>query len=76
MHALFITAKALPPARTNATVSAINSLLDAAGASIVEGPNTDGLYHLTIRNENPEGRDLAYRTLRASAAIKLVLPEK
>jgi hypothetical protein len=60
----------------NATAGEINALLDAAGASIVEGPNADGLYHLAIRNENPEGRDLAYKTLRASAAVKLVLPEK
>ena len=57
-----------------ATAGEINALLDAAGASIVEGPNADGLYHLAIRNS--EGRDLAYRTLRASAAVKLVLEEK
>ena len=60
----------------DATVSEINALLDAAGASIVEGPNADGLYHLATRNDPPEGRDLAYKTLRASTAVKLVLPEK
>ncbi len=60
----------------DATVSEINALLDAAGASIVEGPNADGLYHLAIRAEPAKGRDLALRTLRASAAVKLVLPEK
>ena len=60
----------------NSRVGEINALLDGAGASIVEGPNADGLYHLAIRNENAGGKDLALRTLRASAAVKLVLPEK
>jgi hypothetical protein len=60
----------------NATAGEINALLNAAGATIVEGPNAEGLYHLAIRSENSEGKDLAYRTLRASAAVKLVLPEK
>lgn len=60
----------------NSTMGEINALLDGAGASIVEGPNADGLYHLAIRNENAGGKDLAFRTLRASAAVKLALPEK
>ena len=60
----------------NATAGEINAVLNAAGATIVEGPNADGLYHLAIRNELHEGRDLAYKTLRASPALKLVLPEK
>jgi len=59
-----------------ATMADINALLDGAGVSIVEGPNADMLYHLGLRNENAEARDAAYKKLRASSAVKLVLPEK
>ncbi len=59
-----------------ATMADINALLDDAGANIVDGPSADALYHLAMRNDTLEAKDIAYKKLRASPAVKLVLPEK
>ena len=59
-----------------ATMADINTLLDDAGASIVDGPSADQVYHLAMRNDTVEAKDIAYKKLRASPAVKLVLPEK
>ncbi|HWJ18315.1 MAG TPA: hypothetical protein VNR65_06270, partial [Geobacterales bacterium] len=59
-----------------ATMAEINTLLDDAGASIVEGPSADALYHLAVPGDTVEAQEIAYRKLRASPAVKLVLPEK
>jgi anti-sigma-K factor RskA len=59
-----------------ATMAAINALLDGAGASIVEGPSADALYHLAVPKDTVEAQEIAYKKLRASSAVKLVLREK
>ena len=59
-----------------ATMADINALLDDAGASIVDGPSADALYHLAMRDDTVEAKDIAYKKLRASSAVKMVLPEK
>ncbi len=59
-----------------ATMAEINALLDGAGASIVEGPNAEGLYHLAVLKDTVEAKENARKKLRASPAVKLLLPEK
>ncbi len=59
-----------------ATAGEIGTLLDGAGLNIVDGPNGDMVYHLSLRDDNLEAREAAYKKLRSSAAVKLVLPEK
>ena len=43
---------------------------------IVEGPNTDSLYRLGLRNDNVPAKDQAYAKLQASGLVTLILPEK
>jgi anti-sigma-K factor RskA len=59
-----------------ATIGEISALLDDAGAIIVEGPNSDMIYRLALRSDNVAGKDEAFKKLRSSAVVKLVLPEK
>jgi len=59
-----------------ATMADINALLDDAGASIVEGPSADALYHLALPQDTVEMKEIAYKKLRASPAVKLILREK
>ncbi len=59
----------------NATIGEVNALLDDAGAMIVEGPNSDMLYHLGLRDDTI-AKEEAFKKLQSSAIIKLVLPEK
>jgi anti-sigma-K factor RskA len=58
------------------TVAEAGAILDKAGATIVGGPSGDGLYRLGLRDDSVASKDFALKVLRASPAIKLVLPEK
>jgi hypothetical protein len=60
----------------NATIAEISSVLDGAGVIIVDGPNADMLYHLGLRNDKIEAKEHAYKKLRSSAVVKLILPGK
>ncbi len=59
-----------------ATMGEVNALLDGAGLTIADGPNADMVYHLSLRDDNVESKEGAYKKLRSSAVVKLVLPEK
>jgi hypothetical protein len=59
-----------------ASIGDISKALEEAGVDIVEGPNTDMLYHLGLRNDNIKAKDLAYAKLQSSGVVKLILPEK
>jgi hypothetical protein len=59
----------------DAIIDEINRVLDDAGASIADGPNADGLYHIRLRDAKLT-KDQVYKKLQASSVIKLVLPEK
>jgi hypothetical protein len=60
----------------NVSIGDVSRALDEAGAVIVEGPNADMLYHIGLRDDKLEAKDLAYSKLRSSGAVKLILLEK
>jgi hypothetical protein len=60
----------------NVSIGDVSKALDEAGAVIVEGPNAEMLYHIGLRDDKLEAKDLAYTKLRSSGAVKLILPEK
>lgn len=62
--------------KDTATVAEINKALGETGALIVDGPNTDNLYRLGLRNDNVAARDQARAKLLASGLVSLILPEK
>jgi anti-sigma-K factor RskA len=62
--------------KDTATVAEINKALGETGTLIVDGPNTDNLYRLGLRNDNVAARDQAYAKLLASGLVSLILPEK
>jgi hypothetical protein len=59
----------------NATIGEINAVLEDAGAIIVDGPNSDMVYHLSLRDDNVSAKDQTYAKLRSSSVVKLILPE-
>ncbi len=59
-----------------ATIGNIGKALDEAGAVIVEGPDSDMLYRIGLRNDNVGAKDQAYAKLQASGLVQLILPEK
>lgn len=62
--------------KDTATIAEINKALGESGTLIVEGPNTDSLYRLGLRNDNVPAKDQAYAKLQASGLVTLILPEK
>ncbi len=70
-HSAFIVAF-----KDTATVAEINKALGESGTLIIEGPNTDNLYRLGLRNDNVPAKDQAYAKLQASGLVTLILPEK
>ncbi len=60
----------------SASIGDIGKALDEAGAEIVEGPNSDMLYHIALRSDNVDAKAQAYAKLRSSGLLKLILPEK
>ncbi len=59
-----------------ASIGDIGSLLDDAGAVIVDGPNADMLYNVALREHGADTKANAYAKLRASKLVKLILPAK
>lgn len=59
-----------------APISEISSVLDEAGVVIVDGPNSDMVYRLSLRDANVGNKEEAFKKLRSSSVVKLVLPQK